>query len=78
MSRERVNKALSALKKVDFNINMFESYKATDYVTNTLINLRAQKQELLRYAKEEIEYEDLTYESKMWMFEMPAWGYKGT
>lgn len=65
-----------AIKKIDFNIDMFSKYQPTPHVVGTLQNLRNEREELLAWDKDPAV--KLSYHAKQWMFEMPAWGYKGT
>jgi len=67
-----------ALAKIDFNINMFESYAASPHVVSTLERLRSDRAALVAYANNERTRESLPYSAAEWLWEMPAWGTRGT
>jgi hypothetical protein len=68
----------TALTKIDFNINMFESYRPSAHVTATLERLRSDRAALVAYANNERTKESLPYTAREWLWEMPDWATYGT
>jgi hypothetical protein len=68
----------SIIARIDFNINMFESYRPDAHVTSTLERLRADRAALVEFANNERTRESLPYSAREWLWEMPAWGTYGT
>lgn len=78
LNQKEMQEAQRGLRIVQQNIDMFEGYKSSEHVDSTLKSLRSRKAELLAYAKGDLSRSELSYEAKMDMFIMPAWGYKGS
>ena len=66
------------LAKIDFNINMFESYAATPHVVSMLERLRADRAALVEMFNNERTEESLPWSARAWLIVMPDWATYGT
>lgn len=76
-------KTQKAIETIDFNIQMFERNIRPDVHPDCLAHGKARVAELRKERAEILAWDadptvKLSYHAAMWMYEMPAWGYKGT